>query len=230
MSMGLTRKQHGLLVYINSRVRESGIPPSFDEMADAVDLKSKSGVHRLLTSLEKRGYVRRMPGRARALEVLAMPADVTAEPAMSRRQALIGTSAPRSAKAESIQTIAVPVLGRLTTGTPVECLQHKIAETTFPIAMCADTGEYYAVYIVGDSMVNAGILDGDVAIFEHRSQCNTGEIILALIDNCEVVLRRFRRRGELVALESANPAYETRLYGSHRVRVQGRIVGLQRRY
>ena len=242
----LTRKQHELLMFIHERVRETGIPPSFDEMKEALDLKSKSGIHRLITALEERGFLKRLEKRARALEIVRLPENVadTLRPATSRAQAQRLSAAPsgRSARVpsdprsggsprrgEGEGAMNVPVLGRIAAGTPIEALQHKIADVPVP-ASIVGRGEHYALEVTGDSMINAGILDGDTVIIQQTPTANTGDIVVALVDDAEATLKRLRRRGDTIALEAANPAYETRLYGADRVRIQGRLVGLIRRY
>ncbi len=247
----LTRKQYELLMFIHERVRESGIPPSFDEMKDALDLKSKSGIHRLITALEERGFLRRMEKRARALEIMKLPDNVaeTLRPATTRSQALRlspagarhgrpesrvvsdarGAGSPRRAIGDSEGAVNVPMVGRIAAGTPIEALQNKISEVPVPSGMLG-RGDHYALEVTGDSMINAGILDGDTVIIQEADTANTGEIVVALVDESEATLKRLRRRGDSIALEAANPAYETRLYGADRVRVQGKLVGLIRRY
>ena len=245
----LTRKQYELLMFIHERVRESGIPPSFDEMKEALDLKSKSGIHRLITALEERGFLRRMEKRARALEVLKLPDNMaeTLRPATTRSQAqrsaaglrhgrtdirLADSRIPaprRSHGGESEGAINVPLVGRIAAGTPIEALQNKTADVPVPGGMIG-RGSHYALEVTGDSMINAGILDGDTVIIQESDTANTGEIVVALVDNEEATLKRLRRRGDSIALEAANPAYETRLYGADRVKVQGKLVGLIRRY
>jgi repressor LexA len=246
----LTRKQYELLMFIHERVRETGVPPSFDEMKDALDLKSKSGIHRLITALEERGFLRRMEKRARALEVLKLPDNVaeTQRPATTRsqtqRMSMPGArgrsesrinadarhaGSPRKGNGDSEGAVNVPVLGRIAAGTPIEALQNKVSEVPVPGGMLG-RGDHYALEVTGDSMINAGILDGDTVIIQEADTANTGEIIVALVDESEATLKRLRKRGDSIALEAANPAYETRLYGSDRVRVQGKLVGLIRRY
>jgi repressor LexA len=244
----LTRKQYELLMFIHERVRETGIPPSFDEMKEALDLKSKSGIHRLITALEERGFLRRMEKRARALEVLRLPDNMaeTLRPATTRSQAQRSTpsirhgreprmgdsrtAAPRrSFSGESEGAVNVPLVGRIAAGTPIEALQNKVSDVPVPGGMIG-RGSHYALEVTGDSMINAGILDGDTVIIQESDSANTGEIIVALVDNEEATLKRLRRRGDSIALEAANPAYETRLYGADRVKVQGKLVGLIRRY
>jgi repressor LexA len=243
----LTRKQYELLMFIHERIRETGIPPSFDEMKDALDLKSKSGIHRLITALEERGFLRRMEKRARALEVLKLPDNMaeTLRPATTRSQALRSLpsrhgrgesrmapdsrsfGAPRKSEGEG--SVNVPMVGRIAAGTPIEALQNKVAEIAVPGGMIG-RGGHYALEVTGDSMINAGILDGDTVIIMESDTANTGEIVVALVDDNEATLKRLRRRGDSIALEAANPAYETRLYGADRVKVQGKLVGLIRRY
>ena len=247
----LTRKQYELLMFIHERVRESGVPPSFDEMKDALDLKSKSGIHRLITALEERGFLRRMEKRARALEIVKLPDNVseTLRPATTRSQAqrlspagsrhgrIDGRGAtdarvagsPRRAMGEAEGAVNVPLVGRIAAGTPIEALQNRISDVPVPSGMIG-RGDHYALEVTGDSMINAGILDGDTVIIQAADSATTGEIVVALVDEAEATLKRLRRRGDSIALEAANPAYETRLYGADRVRVQGKLVGLIRRY
>ena len=242
----LTRKQYELLMFIHERVRESGVPPSFDEMKEALDLKSKSGIHRLITALEERGFLRRMEKRARALEVLKLPDNMaeTVRPATTRSQALRSISsrpshgrmadsrspAPRRSYGDGGEgAVSVPLVGRIAAGTPIEALQNKTGDIPVPGGMIGK-GSHYALEVTGDSMINAGILDGDTVIILESDTATTGEIIVALVDNEEATLKRLRRRGDALALEAANPAYETRLYGADRVKVQGKLVGLIRRY
>src|SRR5581483_8108203 len=239
----LTRKQYELLMFIHERIRETGVPPSFDEMKDALDLKSKSGIHRLITALEERGFLRRMEKRARALEVTRLPDNMaeTARPATTRSQsqrimpARHGrTPDPRQhtarrAMGDGDNAVNVPLVGRIAAGTPIEALQNRLADIPVPGGMIG-RGDHYALEVTGDSMINAGILDGDTVIIQQTDSASTGEIVVALVDNEEATLKRLRRRGDSIALEAANPAYETRLYGSDRVKVQGKLVGLIRRY
>jgi len=246
----LTRKQYELLMFIHERVRETGIPPSFDEMKDALDLKSKSGIHRLITALVERGFLRRMEKRARALEIVKLPENVseTLRPATTRSQAqrlmpgvrhsrsesrsagdARSAGGPRRAMGDSEGFVNVPLVGRIAAGTPIEALQNKMADIPVPGGMIG-RGDHYALEVTGDSMINAGILDGDTVIIEETPSANTGEIVVALVDNSEATLKRLRRRGDSIALEAANPAYETRLYGADRVKIQGKLVGLIRRY
>ncbi len=243
----LTRTQYELLMFIHERVRETGIPPSFDEMKEALDLKSKSGIHRLITALEERGFLRRMEKRARALEVLKLPDNMaeTLRPATTRSQAQRATArhhgrgemridsrapAPRRGYGDGGEAaVNVPLVGRIAAGTPIEALQNKVSDVPVPGGMIG-RGNHYALEVTGDSMINAGILDGDTVIIQESDSATTGEIVVALVDNEEATLKRLRRRGDSIALEAANPAYETRLYGADRVKVQGKLVGLIRRY
>ena len=244
----LTKKQYELLMFIHERIRESGVPPSFDEMKEALDLRSKSGIHRLITALEERGFLRRMAHRARALEVVRLPDNAArsrpASPRASRpftpsviagslrEQRGDGAMPPQARTVSPAAGAAandVPVLGRIAAGTPIEAIQHKVDSIVVPPDIVRG-GEHFALEVVGDSMINAGILDGDVVILQRTDNAQNGDIVCALVDDQEATLKRLRRRGDSVALEAANPAYETRIFGPDRVRVQGRLVGLIRRY
>ena len=236
----LTRKQLELLLFINERLKESGIPPSFDEMKDALDLRSKSGIHRLITALEERGFIRRLPNRARALEVIRLPDAVNPSFAAIRqrggfRPSVIegGTrkgpdSAPRHEEAAN-DSVAVPVMGRIAAGVPISAIQTHSHSIPVPPEMLS-AGEHFALEVRGDSMIDAGILDGDTIILKKQDTANTGDIVVALIDDEEATLKRLRRKGASVALEAANPAYETRIFGPDRIRIQGRLTGLMRKY
>lgn len=225
-SMGLTRQMHGLLSFMNERIRETGIAPSFDEMRAALDLKSKSGVHRLVTSLEERGFILRLGKRARAIEILRLPENLAerCRPAVTRRQ----TPGQRSPVSRS-DAVLVPLVGRIAAGTPIEALQNKIADVTVSSAMLG-RGQHYALEVTGDFMINAGILDGDTVIIQETDAAMSGEIVVALVDNEEATLKRLRRRGDCILLEPANPVYENRLYSPGRVAIQGRLIGLVRGY
>jgi len=239
----LTRKQYELLMFINERIKEAGVSPSFDEMKEALDLKSKSGIHRLITALEERGFIRRLPHRARALEVLRLPE--SASPSMKRqsskpfRPSVIEGSGGKVALKEKAadalpgqdvsEAMPVSVMGRIAAGTPIEALQEESHQVSVPLSMLGN-GEHYALEVKGDSMIEAGILDGDTVIIQRCDTAGTGEIVVALVDGQEATLKRLRRKGDSIALEAANPAYETRIFGPDRVRVQGRLVGLMRRY
>ncbi|MCZ6849970.1 MAG: transcriptional repressor LexA [Alphaproteobacteria bacterium] len=230
----LTRKQHELLVYINAQLQETGICPSFDEMKDALGLKSKSGIHRLITGLEERGFVRRLPHRARALEILRL-ADSTAAsfapPGFDPKVIKGGfADGPRGAAvAPTGETVELPLYGRIAAGTPVEALRDPENTVAVPPDMVGK-GNHYALEIAGDSMVDAGILDGDVAIIREGETAENGTIVVALVDDNEVTLKRLRRKGKSIALEPANAAFETRIFGPDQVKVQGTLVGLMRSY
>ncbi|QQN61680.1 transcriptional repressor LexA [Bradyrhizobium diazoefficiens] len=232
----LTRKQYELLRFISERLKESGVPPSFDEMKDALDLRSKSGIHRLITALEERGFIRRLPNRARAIEVIKLPELQAA--AGNRRgftpsviEGNLGklrtTSSPSADEGE--RPVAVPVMGRIAAGTPIEALQTRSHTISVPPDMLG-AGEHYALEVRGDSMVDAGILDGDMALIQRNESCDTGDIVVALIDDEEATLKRFRRRGASIALEPANAAYEVRILPPNRVKIQGKLIGLYRKY
>jgi repressor LexA len=232
----LTRKQFELLRFIQERLRESGVPPSFDEMKDALDLRSKSGIHRLIMALEERGFIRRLPNRARALEVIKLPDGVGTPQGGRARfspsivQGGLGKARPAPGPEEDARaTIAIPVMGRIAAGTPISAIQSRSHNVAMPADMLG-TGEHFALEVRGDSMVEAGILDGDTVVIRRQDTANTGDIIVALIDDEEATLKRLRKRGSSIALEAANPAYETRVLGPDRVKIQGRLVNLLRRY
>ncbi|MCE2493696.1 MAG: transcriptional repressor LexA [Alphaproteobacteria bacterium] len=232
----LTRKQHELLRYINDYLAENGVSPSFDEMKDALALKSKSGIHRLITALEERGFIRRLPHRARALEVLKLPEGAVArttapEPGFSA-SVIRGNFAAKTADstaARGSESLSLPLYGRIAAGTPIEALRDQSNSVDVPASLLG-RGEYYALEVAGDSMVDAGIFDGDTIIIERGDVAENGTIVVALIDNEEVTLKRLRRKGNSVALEAANETYETRIFGPDRVKVQGRLVSLLRQY
>ncbi len=237
----LTRKQHELLLFIHERMKEAGIPPSFDEMKDALDLKSKSGIHRLITALEERGFIRRLPNRARALEVVRLPDSMN--PSLGGRKARfepnviegtlgkVATMPPKpgAADRDTRGPVAIPVMGRIAAGTPIEAIQSHSHTINVPPEMLIG-GEHFALEVRGDSMIEAGILDGDTVLIHKQDTAQTGEIIVALVDDEEATLKRLRKRGNAVALEAANPAYETRIFPPNRVKVQGRVIGLLRKY
>ncbi|MFD1744440.1 transcriptional repressor LexA [Rhizobium helianthi] len=239
----LTRKQQELLLFIHARMKESGVPPSFDEMKDALDLASKSGIHRLITALEERGFIRRLPNRARALEVIKLPEPFGTSTAPKRGfspsviEGSLGkpnpqpVPAPQPVKvaAEESTSVSVPVMGRIAAGVPISAIQNNTHAISVPLEMLGP-GEHYALEVKGDSMIEAGILDGDTVIIRNGSTANPGDIVVALVDDEEATLKRFRRKGASIALEAANPAYETRIFPPERVKVQGRLVGLIRRY
>jgi len=229
----LTRKQHELLRFIDERVKRDGVSPSFEEMKEALDLRSKSGIHRLITALEERGFIRRLPNRARALEVVKLPEDAQAQrPARQFAPSVIegslGRARPPVHDGEA-RVVTVPVMGRIAAGTPISAIQSRDHTVGMPPDMIG-SGEHFALEVRGDSMIEAGILDGDLALIRKSDTAETGDIVVALIDDEEATLKRLRRKGASVALEAANPAYETRIFGPDRVRIQGRLVGLVRRY
>lgn len=241
----LTRKQHELLLFIHERLKETGIPPSFDEMKEALDLASKSGIHRLITALEERGFIRRLPNRARALEVLRLPDSIAPglNPQKKFAPSVIEGSlgkapppppaparaAPVTANDDSSAMVSIPMMGRIAAGVPISAIQNQTHSLSLPPEMLG-AGEHYALEVKGDSMIEAGIFDGDTVIIKRGETANPGEIVVALVDDEEATLKRFRRKGASIALEAANPAYETRIFGPDRVRVQGKLIGLIRRY
>jgi len=233
----LTVKQRELLLFINQRLMATGVSPSFDEMKDALSLKSKSGIHRLVTGLEERGFIRRLPHRARALEVTKLPEESAAAPAADRGRfsptVIRGdfkASLPGVPVAPDVEAVDLPLWGRIAAGTPIEALRDHSATVGVPASLLGRNAEHYALEVAGDSMIDAGILDGDTVIIERGETAENGTVVVALVDNEEVTLKRLRRRGASIALEPANKAYETRIFGPDRVKVQGRLVGLLRRY
>ena len=231
----LTRKQLELLRFIHERLKETGVPPSFDEMKDALDLRSKSGIHRLITALEERGFIRRLPNRARAVEVVRLP-DSVAHGMATRTggftPAVIEGNLGRvraPSEDETGRPIAVPVMGRIAAGTPIEAIQNRSHTINMPADLMT-TGDHFALEVRGDSMIDAGILDGDIVLIRRTETADTGDIVVALIDGEEATLKRFRRRGASLALEPANSAYEVQILPPNRVRIQGKLVGLFRRY
>ena len=230
----LTRKQHELLMFIHERLKESGIPPSFDEMKDALDLRSKSGIHRLIRALEERGFIRRLPNRARAIEVVRMPESATPPAQRSRGfspsviEGSLGRVKPVSHDSAA-EPVTIPVMGRIAAGVPIEAIQTHSHSIGVPPDMLSP-GEHFALDVRGDSMIDAGILDGDTVLIRKSDTADTGDIVVALGDDEEATLKRLRRKGASIALEAANPAYETRIFGPDRVRIQGKLVGLLRRY
>ncbi|WP_207478802.1 transcriptional repressor LexA [Arenibaculum pallidiluteum] len=234
----LTRKQYELLLFIHERQGDGGVSPSFDEMKDALGLKSKSGIHRLISALEERGFIRRLPHRARAIEVLRIPEVAgrgrqTAEPKPRFQPNVIQGGFAPSLQGRTppggTETIPLPMLGRIAAGTPIEALRADAASVEVPVSLLGH-GEHYALEVAGDSMIEAGILDGDTVLIQRCDTADNGTIVVALVDENEVTLKRLRRKGATIALEPANPKYETRIFGPDKVRVQGKLVGLLRRY
>lgn len=224
----LTNKQRELLLFIHERIKQDGVSPSFDEMKEALNLASKSGIHRLIIALEERGFIRRLANRARALEVLQLPESMTPSAPPKGRQmfkpSVVGAMAPPMGGLNT-----VPVLGRIAAGVPIAAIQNEV-DRIVPPAGLPEGDEHFALEVKGDSMIEAGILEGDMVILRRTDTATNGDIVVALIDEEEATLKRLRRRGESVALEAANPAYETRIFGPDRVRVQGKLVALIRRY
>lgn len=223
----LTRKQYDLLKFINGRLEESGVSPSFDEMKDALGLKSKSGIHRLITGLEERGFIRRLPHRARALEVLRLPE--TAAGGGKGKVVRPDFAKSGGSAASGAEVMVLPLFGRIAAGTPIEALRDSSNTIEVPASMLG-SGEHYALKVEGDSMVDAGIFDGDTVLVRRCDTAENGAIVVALVDDTEVTLKRLRRKGASIALEAANTAHETRIFGPDRVKVQGRLVGLMRTY
>ncbi len=221
----LTRKQYDLLHFIHGRLQRDGVPPSFDEMKDALDLRSKSGIHRLITALEERGFIRRLAHRARAIEIVKLPESLEAE----AKAAAPAHASPAPAGFASM-SIEVEVMGRIAAGTPIEAIQQVSHNVAVPASMLSTAGRHYALEVKGDSMIEAGINNGDIVVIQEQPTARNGDIVVALIEGEEATLKTFRRRGATIALEAANPAYETRLYQDHQVQVQGKLVGLIRTY
>ena len=230
----LTRKQLELLDFIRVRMDVDGVPPSFDEMKEALDLRSKSGIHRLITALEERGFIRRLAHRARAIEIVKLP-EAMERPGFSPRvitgDRAARPAAPRNAIAvEPIYATELPLMGRIAAGVPIEAISEISHHIAVPGSMLSGKGQHYALEVKGDSMIEAGINDGDIVVIREQVTAENGDIVVALVEDAEATLKRFRRRGNTIALEAANPAYETRVYPDHMVKVQGRLVGLIRSY
>jgi repressor LexA len=226
----LTHKQQELLLFIHHRVGDGGVSPSFDEMKDALNLKSKSGIHRLVTSLEERGFIRRLPHRARALEILRLPDGIDGAGEGAARGDADMPVFPMSLPGRmATETAQIPLYGRIAAGIPIEAWRDGDAMLDIPVSMIG-TGDYFALEVAGDSMIGAGILDGDLVIIRRCDNVENGAIVVALIEEGEVTLKRLRRKGRRIELEPANARYETRVFGPDEVRVQGRLVGLIRKY
>jgi repressor LexA len=238
----LTSKQKELLLFIHDRMQADGVPPSFDEMKDALDLKSKSGIHRLITALVERGFIRRLPHRARAIEVLKLPESSTVSAVASAaepRRIGFQPSVIEGAKARNIalppshmldsRTVSVPVMGRIAAGVPISAIQNHTHDIACPPDLLTN-GEHFALEVKGDSMIEAGILDGDTVIIRRCDTAENGDIVVALVDQEEATLKRLRKKGTTIALEAANPEFKTRIFGPDQVDIQGRLVGLMRRY
>jgi len=230
----LTRKQLELLDFINKRVARDGVPPSFDEMKDALSLRSKSGIHRLITALEERGFIRRLAHRARAIEIIKLPEAL--------KKGLVGGFKPQVIEGDKLDpprdampvalghAVELPVMGRIAAGTPIEAISEVSHNVSVPGSMVDTNAHHYALEVKGDSMIDAGINDGDVVVIRETSAADNGDIVVALVEGHEATLKRYRRKGNMIALEAANPAYETRMLPEEQVKVQGRLVGLIRTY
>ena len=227
----LTKKQLDLLEFIHKRVQRDGVPPSFDEMKEALDLRSKSGIHRLITALEERGFIRRLAHRARALEIVKLPDAMMNKTGFTPR--VIDGDKPDSIPAAAIQiengAIELPMMGRIAAGVPIEAISEASHSVSVPHSMIG-AGDHYALEVKGDSMIDAGINDGDVVVIRETSVADNGDIVVALVEGHEATLKRFRRKAGSIALEAANPAYETRVFRDDQVKVQGKLVGLIRTY
>jgi repressor LexA len=233
----LTKKQLDLLEFIHGRVQRDGVPPSFDEMKEALDLRSKSGIHRLITALEERGFIRRLAHRARALEIVKLP-DALAAKIEGRKTGFTprviegdrpASTPPAAMSVEASGAVELPVMGRIAAGVPIAAISEVSHNVAVPQAMLGK-GEHYALEVKGDSMIDAGINDGDVVVIRETTTANNGDIVVALVEDAEATLKRFRRKNGMIALEAANPAYETRMLRDDQVKVQGRLVGLIRTY
>jgi repressor LexA len=230
----LTTKQRELLMFIHERIKESGVSPSFDEMKEALDLASKSGIHRLITALEERGFIRRLAHRARALEVIKLPDQATTSAPPRGRQAFVpqvveGSRPAEASVAINDDTRELPLLGKIAAGVPIEAMGQERDRMHVPEALLG-AGEHYILEIEGDSMINAGILNGDFVVIKKTDTAQSGEIVVALVDEDTATLKRLRKKGGSIALEAANPDYKTKIYNDGQVKVQGRLVGLMRRY
>jgi len=222
----LTKKQLDLLKFIHARIQRDGVPPSFDEMKEALDLRSKSGIHRLITALEERGFLRRLAHRARAIEVVKLP-DSMMEGNVTH---LASRAAPVEPSGQPAQAVELPVMGRIAAGTPIAAIQEVASHVAVPGGMVSSRAKHYALEVKGDSMIDAGINSGDIVVIREQETAENGDIVVALVEGQEATLKRLRRKGSAIALEAANPAFETRLYGADQVQVQGKLVGLIRSY
>ena len=222
----LTKKQKNLLLFINKKIRSSGVSPSYEEMKNSLNLKSKSGIHRLISALEERGFIKRLAHKARALEVVKLPETASANDIYNSFSPSVirgGLDSEKTKKGIN----EIPVLGKIAAGTPIEAIQNEVNKVTIPEEL-SKNGEHFGLKVSGDSMIEAGINDGDTVIVKRTSTANNGEIVVALIDDHEAMLKRIRKKGKVVALESANKKYETKIFGPDRVKVQGILVSLYR--
>lgn len=229
----LTKKQLQLLEFIYARTQINGVSPSFDEMKEALDLKSKSGIHRLITALEERGFIRRLPHRARAIAILQMPEQVQPKSRGFAPRLIAGDRPERPRDAmylDAADVRSLPMMGRIAAGVPISAIQDYARDVAVPGDMISNAGQHYALEVKGDSMIEVGINDGDVVVIRETSTAQNGDIVVALVEDHEATLKRFRRNGSAIALEAANPAYETRVFRDDQVKIQGRLVGLIRTY
>jgi repressor LexA len=224
----LTKKQKNLLLYINKKIRSSGVSPSYEEMKNSLNLKSKSGIHRLISALEERGFIRRLAHKARALEVLKLPETASANDIYNSFSPSVIQGGLNIDSAKN-NISEVPVLGKIAAGTPIEAIQNEVSRVSLPEEL-SKNGEHFGLKVSGDSMIDAGINDGDTVIVKKTSAANNGQIVVALIDDHEAMLKRIRKKGKVVALESANKRYETKIFGPDRVKVQGILVSLYRNF
>ncbi|MEM8869649.1 MAG: transcriptional repressor LexA [Pseudomonadota bacterium] len=222
----LTKKQLDLLTFIHKRIQKDGVPPSFDEMKEALDLRSKSGIHRLITALEERGFLRRLAHRARAIEIVKLPDSMGGAANVTP----ISAGPRRTSPADTAGITELPVMGRIAAGTPIAAIEQVSHHVAVPGALVSGSAKHFALEVKGDSMINAGINNGDIVVIREQSEAENGDIVVALVEGQEATLKRLRRKGSAIALEAANPAFETRLYGADQVQVQGKLVGLIRSY
>lgn len=226
----LTKKQLDLLTLIHKQIQKEGVPPSFDEMKEALDLRSKSGIHRLITALEERGFIRRLAHRARAIEIVRLPASIDDGSNVTQMPPRVAEPAQDPGFPVGADAVSLPVMGKIAAGTPIAAIESVSHHIAIPGSMVSGTGRHFALEVKGESMINAGINDGDIVVIREQSQADNGDIVVALVEGHEATLKRLRRRGNAIALEAANPAFETRLYGADQVQVQGKLVGLIRSY
>jgi len=224
----LTKKQKNLLLFINKKIRSTGVSPSYEEMKNSLNLKSKSGIHRLISALEERGFIKRLAHKARALEVLKLPETASANDIYNSFSPSI-IKGGLDNKSEKNNNTDIPVLGKIAAGTPIEAIQNEVSRVTLPVSL-SKNDEHFGLKISGDSMMDAGINDGDTVIVKKTSTADNGQIVVALIDNHEAMLKRIRKKGKVIALESANKRYETKIFGPDRVKVQGVLVSLYRNF
>ena len=224
----LTKKQKNLLLFINKKLRASGVSPSYEEMKDSLNLKSKSGIHRLISALEERGFIRRLPHKARALEVIKLPETASANDIYNNFSPSV-IKGGLDIENNKINEMEIPVLGTIAAGTPIEAIQNEVSRISLPNNL-EKNGQYFGLKVQGDSMIEAGINEGDTVIIKRSDTADNGKIVVALIDEHEAMLKRFRRKGKTVALESANRNYETKIFGPDRVKVQGILVSLYRNF